>query len=414
MLFRSVENRVVGVVAAFACHTLTDAAVKALAAVADAMAQFIDRKRAEDSIRNLAALVDNSTNAVVMASPAGEITYMNESGRRLMSFDDAKDSIGRNIRELHTPAGWLITETKLIPEAAARGYWRGESEVRNMKTGEVIHVLMGAFLVRGPDGEVISKAAVMQDITERKQAEAALEKAKLAAESASRLKSEFLANMSHEIRTPMNGIIAMTDLALDTDLSAEQRDYVDTVKQSAETLLTIINEILDFSKIEAGKLTLESLDFDIRQIIADKSKLLAPAAAEKHLELHTRVAEDVPAVLRGDPVRLRQILFNLIGNAIKFTRAGYVAVRVSREGEYGLHIEVEDTGIGIPEDKKDVIFEAFAQADGSMSRRFGGTGLGLTISARLVQLMKGRIWVASKPGQGSTFHFTAQFDDPHL
>jgi signal transduction histidine kinase/CheY-like chemotaxis protein/NO-binding membrane sensor protein with MHYT domain len=353
-----------------------------------------------------------------------------------MLLSDARDQvltpgIGRSGQMVSRTAEWSFSlihpddigrvratiESVRVGDANA---WAEEYRTRR-KDGTYASVINRAHIVRAPDGQPVRVIGVMMDISERKRAEQALHDARDAAQAASRAKSEFLANMSHEIRTPMNGVMGMIDLALDTTLSPEQREYLRTAQASAESLLTIINDILDFSKIEAGKLELVPEPFRLRDALGDTIRTLALRADQKGLELALNVLSDVPESMYGDVNRLRQVIVNLVGNAIKFTEQGEVIVTVetvphepgpiaSMPGDVTVHVAVTDTGIGVPLDKQRLIFEAFTQADSSTTRQYGGTGLGLTISAQLVVLMGGRIWVESVPGAGSTFHFTTRLN----
>jgi PAS domain S-box-containing protein len=291
--------------------------------------------------------------------------------------------------------------------------WSCEYQLRR-DDGSYAEIFDRGYVIRDAAGQPVRVVGAMMDITERKRAEAELLSAKEAAEAASRAKSEFLANMSHEIRTPMNGIIGMTELALDTELSAEQREYMEAVSQSGTALLAIINDILDFSKIEARKLDLDMVEFDLRQVVEEALRTVAVAAHKKGLELACDIESDSPASLVGDPGRLRQVILNLVNNAIKFTEAGEVVIQVrciQKKGRQArLEFAVRDTGIGIPREKQALIFEAFSQVDSSTTRKYGGTGLGLAISVTLIEMMGGHLQLESEPGKGSRFYFTATFE----
>lgn len=327
---------------------------------------------------------------------------------------EAESLLGYPLEQwLASPAFWIEhtqPEDRALVEShccsAAEGKQPQPFEHRMMaSSGEIVWLRSSVRLVEDQtQGKEL--VGVMVDISERKRAQAATE-------AATRAKSEFLANTSHELRTPMNGVLGMAELMLDTDLTAEQREFLTTLKMSADSLLAIINDILDFSEIEAGQLNMDPAEFKLRDILQSAMQTFASAARQKDLKLRSEIAREVPEVLVGDPVRIRQVLINLVGNAVKFTARGEVNVEVTLETaappSVTLHFMVRDTGIGIPPEKQKLIFEAFSQADGSSTRKFGGTGLGLTLCARLVGLLGGKIWVESNPGMGSQFHFTAQF-----
>ena len=417
----------------YSSHPIRDAGV-----VRGAVVNFIDiseRRRSErllvqqreelaqshaalhEQTQILRGVLDNIGEGVVVADAQGKFVVFNPTAEQLIGLGatDAPPEEWADRYGLFYPDGKTHYPISEVPLARAiRGEPCDEVEllVRNPRFPQPVLISVTGRPIR--DGGVLRGGVVVfRDITEHKRAEEELREAKLAAEAANRAKSEFLANMSHEIRTPMNGVLGMTELALDTELTSEQREYLNLAKASADHLLAVINDILDFSKIEAGKLDLELIDFPLRDTLDDTVATLALRAAKKGLELVCHVRPDVPDGLIGDPGRLRQVVVNLAGNAIKFTERGEVVVHVDvlsrADGDVTLHFAVNDTGIGIAPEKQDRLFKSFSQVDASTTRQYGGTGLGLAISSQLVQMMGGRVWLESAAGVGSTFHFSVAF-----
>ncbi|HEV2493064.1 MAG TPA: ATP-binding protein [Terriglobia bacterium] len=356
-------------------------------------------------------LFENATDVVYTHDLEGRMTSFNRAGERITGYA-REDALRLHLDQIVAPEYREQTHQTTQHKIAHGGTTTYEIEVIT-KDGRRVRLEVHSRLIHR-DGKAFEVQGNARDITERKRVEAELRAAKDAAEAANRAKGEFLANVSHELRTPMNGIVGMTALALDTPLTPEQREYLEIVKASSDSLLAVISDILDFSEIEARKLQLDVAAFSLRENLKKALEPMINRAHEKGLDLALHVAENVPDSLIGDRRRLSQIVVNLVGNAIKFTTRGAVTLRVdtesNREDQVCLHFAVTDTGIGIPADKRRPIFEAFSQADGSPTRKYGGSGLGLAICAQLVKLMDGRIWVESEPGKGSTFHFTACFE----
>jgi two-component system, sensor histidine kinase and response regulator len=373
-----------------------------------------EQRLAQVQIRNLQQAVEQSPVSIVITDLMGTMEYVNPkfSETTGYSFDEAVGQNSRMLKSWETPAELY---RQIWESIRAEVSWHGEI-LNRKKNGELYWESVSIAPIKNPAGGTTHYLGVKEDITGRRLMEAELVKSKEAAEAANRLKSEFLANMSHEIRTPMNGVMGMADLLGDTDLSPQQLEYVQMVKSSATSLLGVINDILDFSKIEAHKLELEKVSFSVRGSLANIMRTLALRANEKGLELAYQVPAEVPDTLVGDPGRLVQILVNLVSNAVKFTEVGEVVLGVSLDAALGsrasLHFAISDTGIGISAEAQQRIFTPFAQADASTTRSYGGTGLGLTISAQLVEAMGGRIWVESTPVTGSTFHFVVPFELP--
>jgi PAS domain S-box-containing protein len=366
--------------------------------------EVYERKRAEKELRQAEAkyrsMFENAVDGIFQTTPEGQCISVNPALASIYGYETPEElmagltDIGR---QLYVDPARRDEFIRLLREQnTVTGF---ESRVYR-QDGKVIWITETARAVRDASGALLYYEGIVKDISERKQAEGELHKAKLTAEAAAAAKSEFLANMSHELRTPLKGIMGMTELALETDLSPDQHEYLTSVQDSAISLLDLVNDILDFSKIEAGKLVLYPADFSLHDDIATATKTLALRARKQGLDLVCRIAPDVPDTLVGDPGRLRQVVVNLVGNAIKFTHAGEVVMQVAVEwqikDEICLHFTVTDTGIGIAPEKQKLIFDPFTQADGSATRQSDGTGLGLAISSQLVAMMGGTIWVESE------------------
>lgn len=368
-------------------------------------------------------IIDCSIDMIIAVDMDRTVIEFNRAAEAVFGYE-AHEVLGQKIDMLYNdPTDGLGINNTLLSTQRYQGI-----TTNKRKNGEVFMAYLSASALKNVDGAPVGFMGISRDITQQRQAEEAvaasemryrtlveqMKTAKETAESANAAKSEFLANMSHELRTPMNGVIGMTDLLLDTPLNKEQRKYLSMLRESADSLLGLLNSILDFSKIEAGKLELEEIDFDIYDLVEQAIDSLGVQAQKKRILLLSHIGRDVPQMVNGDPVRLKQVIINLIGNSLKFTEKGEVVLKLSKSpsegdtGPFSLHLSVSDTGAGIPAEKIDKIFESFTQVDGSTTRKYGGTGLGLAITKRLVNLMNGDISAVSEVGRGSTFNFTVR------
>jgi PAS domain S-box-containing protein len=375
-----------------------------------------ERKRMETELRTIASVVEASTDFIGFSSIAGETLFVNPAGRRMIGLEDG-GFLGKSVFDFVPAADRDYLRDQVLAAAFRDGHWAGETSFLHSKTGTVVPMWQSVFFITDPqNGQRIAIATIGRDLTARKQEESEFRAAKLAAEAGNRAKGRFLANMSHEIRTPLNGILGMTRLLLETALDVDQRHYLDVALGSTETLLALVNNILDLSKIEAGKASLEIVGLELQPLIEAAVRSAALEARRKGIEFQSTVDPAAPRFLRGDPLRLQQVISNLTTNAVKFTSQGKVTIDVQvhrREPRRAvLRFRVSDTGIGIPAAQIKNLFSPFVQADESTTRRFGGTGLGLAISKQLVTLMGGEIGLESEPDRGSCFWFTAEFEIP--
>lgn len=381
----------------------------AIGIMRDITNQKIAERRIKESENKIRIILDNSAAAITLTDENERIVSWNSYTEHLLGYK-RKDLYLMPVSSLYPPQEWAKIRSENIRKTGSKHHL--QTKVL-LKSGRVMDIDLSINVLKDTNGKILGSVGIMQDITEQKQFQQMLLKAKLAAEEANNAKSLFLANMSHEVRTPMSTIMGMLDLTLDTQLSPEQKDNLGVAKDAADNLLSLLSDILDLSRVEAGKINLECIEFSLPHIVQSVCKGLSVLARNKDLELTWSIDSKVPELLEGDPIRLRQVLVNLINNAIKFTSKGKIDTKVNASSVSGeecqLLFSVTDTGIGIPKDKQEIIFNTFTQADDSTTRRYGGTGLGLAISKRLVEMMGGRIWVESEESKGSTFFFSAVF-----
>ncbi len=376
------------------------------------ISDITERKRAEQAASQLASIVDSSSDAIIGKSADGTIVSWNPSAARTFGYSE-EEARGKHISML-IPSERMHEMPDVLGKIARGERVERFDSVCLRKDGTRFDISLAISPIKDTTGNVLGISTIANDISLRKRAERELLKAKEAAEEAARAKTEFLANISHELRTPMNGILGMTELALDTQLDAEQREYLLTVQSSGNALLRLISDLLDFSKTDSGRLQLELTPFSLPETLRQTIRPLFFQAQQVGLELSCQIDPAIPDAVIGDPRRLRQVLVNLVGNAIKFTQQGTIAIGARGVSSAGGKVEVlftvMDTGIGIPLEKQTSIFEPFTQSDGTTTRKYGGTGLGLAVSSRLVELMGGKLSVESSPGQGSTFRFNLKFE----